>query len=180
MRELVAETGLHENSLRRSLGRLVARGAVRVEPERRTSRGRPALRYRRPAAVEEPFGRFLPLLLELLDRAPASADAAYEIGRAHGAASAATHAGRAPQAVAFLLDALGFAPRPAPASPGGDAGLMLDRCPFSDAVTSSRQGGTVCALHHGLVAGVAAANGGELERFVVHDPRQRPCEVTVR
>ena len=75
---------------------------------------------------------------------------------------------------------LGFAPHSEGTSRVGGARLVLERCPFSDTVTSSRQGGQVCALHHGLLAGVAAANGGELEPFIVHDPRVRLCEVTVR
>jgi hypothetical protein len=50
-------------------------------------------------------------------------------------------------------------------------------CPFRDAVTSSANGRQICHLHHGLLAGIAAANAGELDEFVIEDPRVTPCRV---
>jgi len=180
MRELVSVTGLHENALRRSLGRLVAGGSVHVEPQRRASRGRPSLRYRRAGTADEPFRHFLPLLLELVDRAPGADADAYEIGRAHGAATAFGACGSAPDAVARLLVTLGFDPQRQRDSASDGTRLSLARCPFSEAVISGRRGTRICALHHGLLAGVAEANGGELQSFTINDPRVRPCELSVR
>lgn len=180
MRDLVSATGLHENALRRTLARLAAAGSVHVEAERRSTRGRPELRYRRAGTADEPFRRFLPLLLELIDRARASDIDAYEIGRAHGRDLPITADGSAPDAVAGVLVTLGFAPRRLGPSAEGGTRFALTRCPFSEAVTTATSGGRICALHHGLLAGVAHARGGELESFTVNDPRARPCEVAVR
>jgi predicted ArsR family transcriptional regulator len=180
MRELVVATGLHENALRRNLGRLAATGSVHVESERRPSRGRPTLRYRRTSGADVPFRRFLPLLLELLDRAPVSDEAAFEIGRAHGAALPPGPSGDAVDGVARLLVTLGFEPQRRGTSPCGGTVLALTRCPFSEAVTSGARGDRICALHRGLLAGAASANGGELESFTVNDPRLLPCELSVR
>jgi predicted ArsR family transcriptional regulator len=180
MRELVSATRLHENALRRSLGRLVAGGSVHAEPQRRASRGRPSLRYRRAGSADEPFRHFLPLLLELVDRLPGADTDAFETGRAHGASTPAGTAGSATDAVAALLVTLGFDPHRQRDSASEGTSFSLDRCPFSEAVTSGRRGGRICALHHGLLAGVAEANGGELQTFTINDPRVRPCELTVR
>jgi predicted ArsR family transcriptional regulator len=179
MRELISSTGLHENAIRRTLGRLVSDGTVHVGPEPRSSRGRPLLRYRRAGAPDEPFRRFLPLLLDLVDRAPGTDADAYEIGRAAGAASRPATVG-APGAVASVLVQLGFAPRRVGTSERGGTRMALGRCPFGDAVTSAPRGASICALHHGLLAGVATASGGELESFTVRDPRVLRCEVSVR
>jgi predicted ArsR family transcriptional regulator len=179
MRELVSATGLHENAVRRALAGLTARGAVDVEPERRHSRGRPALRYRHAGSPDEPFRKFLPLLVELLDTSPATDDTAYAIGRTHAEATAARTPGGAREAVVSWLVTLGFAPRQHGASDTGRAEFRLHRCPFGEAVTSSPGGRRICALHHGLVAGVAEANGGTLQEFVINDPRLEPCRVAV-
>lgn len=180
MRELVSATGLHENALRRTLRRLAAGGSVHVESEHRSSRGRPVLRYRWAGSADEPFRRFLPLLLELVDRAPASDADAYEVGRAHGAAIPDAARGSAPAAVARALVALGFDPRRQGATASGGARFVLNRCPFREAVTAGPAGRRICALHHGLLAGVAEAGGGELESFTVNDPRVLSCELSVR
>jgi predicted ArsR family transcriptional regulator len=180
MRELVSATGLHENALRRSLGRLVAAGSVHVEPQRRASRGRPSLRYRRAGTADEPFRRFLPLLLELVERPPGAHTDAYEIGRARGLATTPSASGSATDAVTGLLVTLGFDPRRQRDGAGDVTRFSLNRCPFSEAVTSGRLGGRICALHHGLLAGVAEANGGELQSFTINDPRVQPCELSVR
>jgi predicted ArsR family transcriptional regulator len=176
MRELVAATGLHENAVRRALARRTARGDVHVEPEPRRSRGRPRLRYRLADSPDEPFSQFLRLLLELVGCSPASDEAAYSIGRAR--AEAVTQ-GSASEAVKRSLAGLGFAPRRRPATEAGVSEFALSLCPFSEAVTSSAQGGRICALHRGLVAGVAEARGGALREFVINDPRSAPCRVAV-
>jgi predicted ArsR family transcriptional regulator len=179
MRELVTATGLHENALRRALARLTARGAVDVESERRHSRGRPTLRYRHGGSPDEPFKRFLPLLLELLEATPAADEDAYAIGRAHAESTATSAPSGAREAVVSWLAMLGFAPREHGASDTGRAEFWLHRCPFGEAVTSSPAGRRICALHHGLVAGVAEAHGGKLQEFVINDPRLEPCRVGV-
>jgi predicted ArsR family transcriptional regulator len=180
MRELISLTGLHENAIRRTLARLTGGGSVHVESERRPARGRPALRYRRAGAADESFRRFLPLLLERLERASVTAEDAFELGRARGAGMPHAPGAGAPYAVAGLLVQLGFDPARSGPRTDGAQRLTLRSCPFSEIVASAPGGDRVCALHHGLLAGVAEANGGELESFTVNDPRALPCELEVR
>jgi hypothetical protein len=85
-----------------------------------------------------------------------------------------------PAAVAGLLVTLGFHPRRLGDTPSGGTCFALTRCPFSEAVTSGVHGDRICALHHGLLAGISEAHGGELEVFAINDPRIRACEVAVR
>jgi predicted ArsR family transcriptional regulator len=176
MRELVSETGLHENALRRALARLASRGEAHAEPERRRSRGRPELRYRLASAPDAPFREFLPLLLALSADARAPEGAAYSLGHAH--AQRGTE-GTAAEAVKSSLARLGFAPRQRAGGRAGVTEIALGRCPFSDAVTTSPQGSRVCELHHGLLAGAAEGRGGRLREFVVNDPRVAACLVIV-
>ena len=180
MRGLVIATGLHENALRRTVALLVQRGIVHAQPERRPSRGRPTIRYRHAGDPEEPFQHFLPLLLTLVDQAAASQQDAYDIGRAHGLFTAGESPATASEAVTRSLASLGFAPLDRGSSEPGAVVLALSRCPFSDAVTSSAAGRRVCDLHHGLLAGIAEAHGGEVSSFTVNDPRGAACEVAVQ
>jgi predicted ArsR family transcriptional regulator len=180
MRGLVAATGLHENAVRRTVARLVQRGIVHAQPDRRPSRGRPTLRYRHAGGPEEPFQRFLPLLLRLIDQAAVSQQDAYNIGRAQGLSAVGESRASAGEAVTRSLASLGFAPLERGSTEAGAAVLALSRCPFSDAVTSPAAGRRVCDLHHGLVAGIAEAHGGEVASFTVNDPRNAACEVAVQ
>ena len=175
MRELVEATRLHENALRRRIASLRAAGSVHVTRDRAESRGRPALRYRRTASADEAVARFVPLLLGVLDRSRVPTGAAFAVGRDHASA----HAGRRTpvDAVVGSLAAHGFAPREEARGRAAETVISLTRCPFTEAVTSSRSGREVCALHHGLIMGVAEAAGGELSSFIVRDPRVAPCEV---
>jgi predicted ArsR family transcriptional regulator len=74
---------------------------------------------------------------------------------------------------------LGFAPVER-VGDGQGVTLELTSCPFADAVTSAANGRQICHLHHGLVAGIAAATGGALEEFAINDPRVLPCRVRFR
>jgi predicted ArsR family transcriptional regulator len=176
--ELADLTELHENAVRRTLSALVGRGEVRVERERSGARGRPLLRYRLVGAADEPFRAVLPMLLDLLDPSAIPAGAGYASGFARG--SAAPPEGDTREAIVSSLVNLGFAPVEQPAAEGTGVALDLTECPFRDAVTGSRNGRQICHLHHGLVAGIAAATGGELEEFVINDPRVVPCRIRFR
>jgi len=179
MSELVAATGLHENTIRRALARLEERGAVHVEAERRASRGRPTLRYRHAGSLHESYRQFLPLLLDLVDVAPGTDDDAYAIGHRHGVAASTLRSGGACDAVVNSLAALRFAPRRQERGADGASAIVLSGCPFTEAVASSPGGRRICVLHHGLVAGIAESSGGALRSFTINDPRVAPCELTV-
>ena len=177
VRELAGLTCLHENAVRRTLALLVAAGEVCVERERSGARGRPLLRYRLVGAADEPFKTVLPMLLDLLDTSASSIRAAYAGGFARGCA--ASPRGGTREAIVSSLVNLGFAPAEK-RSAGPDVALDLTSCPFRDAVTDSPNGRQICHLHHGLVAGIAAASGGVLDEFVINDPRVMPCRVRFR
>lgn len=180
VRELATAAGLHENAVRRTLAALVGEGAVAVERRPPAARGRPLLLYRLVGAADEPFRALLPLLLDLLPAGERSAGAAYAAGLAHGESAPGLAARTPRQAVVASLATLGFAPVEQPAGASPRVTLDLTRCPFAAAVTSSANGRTICHLHHGLLAGVARAAGGELEAFAINDPRVVPCRVTLR
>ena len=155
MQELAAATGRHPNALRRALAKLIAAGSVSAEGERRAGRGRPALRYRLAAA-------------------PATYAEDVAVGRRHARSLPVPRASGARGAVRATMTELGFAPRP-----DDRGGFELARCPLADVVTASAHGRRVCALHHGLLAGVAEAHGGALTAFAIRDPRSAPCRVAV-
>ncbi|MCC6832342.1 MAG: hypothetical protein IT200_13425, partial [Thermoleophilia bacterium] len=54
----------------------------------------------------------------------------------------------------------------------------LEHCPFREAVLAPG-GEVICALHSGLVTGMAAASGPDarLAEFVAKDPRMAGCVV---
>jgi predicted ArsR family transcriptional regulator len=180
--QVVEHTGLHPNAVRRNLARLAEGGRVHVDrssPSGR-GRGRPPLRYRAVASDAMAYRELMPLVLALLTGGggagvDAGADA-FRAGREYGLANAPD--GDPAEAVAASLAALGFAPEPQPVPPGAAPRLALTRCPFSDMIP--RPGGrALCALHHGILAGVAEARGGTLVRFDVVDPRTGHCQAGV-
>lgn len=180
--ELSERTGLHPNAVRRNLARLVPGGRVQVDRSgpRTGARGRPRLRYRAVASEAMAYRELMPLLLALLTgEGGASVDAradAYRTGREYGLANAPD--GDPVEAVFASLAALGFAPEPDPGPPGAGPRIALTRCPFSDTIPHPG-GRALCALHHGILAGVAEARGGELVRFDVVDPRTGHCQAAV-
>lgn len=179
--QLVERTRLHENAVRRNLKRLEERGDVHVqrnEPEP-SRRGRPALRYRGVGSRETPYRELLPPLLALLADADVGQGEAYRAGRAHGRTSAP--AGDTRGAMLTSLAKLGFAPADdaRPGTPQGVDAFLLTACPFADMVT--RPGGRrLCALHHGMLAGVAEARGGQVEDFAIVNPNADHCRLLVR
>lgn len=180
--EVAERTGLHVNAVRRNLARLADGGRVHIDRAAapRAGRGRPPLRYRAVASDAMAYRELMPLVLALLTgEGGAGVDAAadaYRTGREYGLTHAPT--GNPREAVTASLAALGFAPQPDPGPPGAAARLALTRCPFSDTITHPG-GRALCALHHGILAGVAEARGGSLVRFDVVDPRTGHCQASV-
>jgi predicted ArsR family transcriptional regulator len=179
VRTLAGETGLHENAVRRILTALTAGGEVVAERETLRRRGRPVLRYRLVGAADAPFRQLVPMLLDLLGRS-AGADEAYAAGRRYGESAGGRRSTGAREAIVDSLVTLGFAPVARPSGTPGRHVLDLTRCPFTDAVTGAPNGRQICHLHHGLVAGVVAATGGDVEEFAINDPRVLPCRVGFR
>lgn len=171
--DVATAVGLHVNTAREHLDRLVATGFVERQVEHRTVRGRPRMLYRSiggaAAAVVDAraHNHMISLLLEGYGRALESpADAAEEAGRAWaarlgcpGAAGSADPAGDAAAQIEALrrhLEDLGFEPEVQPAS----LSLRLHHCPFEGVPSENR--GVVCAAHLGLAQGVLARHEGPL------------------
>lgn len=149
--ELADRVGLHVNTTREHLDRLVAAGLVTRAPEHRTTRGRPRILYR----DREPAGAAVrtvidEVLLAGYGRQVASAAAAAEqAGRAAAealiAASPPPAAADATEAVAILvaeLDRLGFEPEL-----DGEQ-IRLRHCPVEQLARARTD--VVCAAHLGM------------------------------
>ena len=167
--DIATAVGLHPNTAREHLDRLIGAGFVVSETEVRLTRGRPRLRYR---AVERAAAATLDVraraqLARLLvsgygKTMTSPADSAREAGHQWAVALAATggerpadlseqDAGRA-QVIALEthFEDLGFAPE---VDPSGTE-IHLRRCPFADLARERTD--VVCSVHLGLAQGVLA------------------------
>lgn len=188
--ELVERFGLNHNTVRQHLAKLV--GADLVEPVRDVPRGpgRPPVRYRLTARAaaewndDGPYERLSLLLLEVAT----TGTSALEVGRAAGREMAVAESGSTDPVDAFTaaVTAQGFAPRTLPgaadtadtAAPGGGdrVEVILDHCPFARAAEIAPE--VVCALHRGMVEGLAEQVGGiRVTGFEVGAPRDAGCRV---
>ena len=178
--ELAAATGLHENTTREHLQRLVADGFALRTPEHRTVRGRPRMVYRLVSAediradpeakrrIEDSIARvaLTRVLLEGYGR---------EVGSTTDAAEAAGHAladdpdlvppprptpagtsdaDRQIDALEAHLDRLGFDPE----LERSQMSFHLYHCPFADLARARPD--VVCHVHLGLAQGVLDAVPG--------------------
>ena len=186
---LAARTGLHENTVREHLERLVEARYVVREREHRTTRGRPRTVYRavcrddvqrdpgsaRHLAESVARARLTSLLLQGygtgVDDVAASARAA---GRAMVDELPAPPSGALDQLVALEahLDQLGFDPL----LDRERATFDLWRCPFLDLARQRPE--VVCSVHLGLARGVLEQVGGPVraERLVPFAAPRR-CEL---
>lgn len=181
---LAQEVGLHHNAVREHLRVLAAAGVVSSARDKPSGRGRPTERYLlegdlapRVAAHEE----LVRLLVGLLDRAGIGAETARRFGRERGG-ELARAAGR--EGIVRSLAGLGFAPHETTSAADalrGELAVRLEHCPFREAVLA-RGGERICALHHGLLEGMAdrAGPGAEVTEFVPKDPRWAGCTARVR
>jgi predicted ArsR family transcriptional regulator len=159
VRQLAEELGLHENTVREQLDRLVSAGLVGRADISPAGRGRPAREYEATAQAADAHeqGSFRELALVLTDqiaRGPNADQVAIEVGVRWGRAVARKLAPVAdgPAAISrvvSLLDGAGFEPEE-PDAPGKP--LVLHRCPFGALAVES--GGVVCQLHLGMLRGV--------------------------
>ena len=198
-----ARTGLHENTAREHLQRLVLDGFVHREPEVRTTRGRPRIVYR---AVTSQDVRTDPVAARRLEDAIAGAALSRVLLQGYGTPvesvpETARAAGRelAARAVTALHTPT---PRSSPDAPpeqrqldalsahldrlGFDPDLEdeplqfhLWRCPFLD--LARERPDVVCSVHLGLAQGVLDAVGGPVEAAELH-PFVEPhhCVLTLR
>lgn len=163
--ELVAEVGLHANTVRAHLQNLVAGGLVSVETVPPAGRGRPAHRYRitdegraAPRLSDPAFAEYRGLTTAfasyLAARSADPSQEARQIGRAWGAQLADGQADSPRQAteeVIRLLTRLGFTPVPPEEGSGSGAGIALRTCPLLE--LAEQMPHVICQVHQGLVEG---------------------------
>lgn len=176
--EVADSTGLHPNTARFHLDKLVDAGLAIRKPQTRATPGRPNMTYR--AADGGPAGeRRYRLLAEMLTSLiagmmPEPGNAAAEAGREWGSYLTEQPppyqrpgSGQAIEKLSAILEELGFAPRTA--ADGSMYRMGLHECPFRE--LAQRHKDVVCSLHLGLMQGVltqmrAPVTADRLEPFV--------------
>ena len=155
VKELSASLGLHANSVRDQLRRLVQAGLVSVARGAPVGRGRPSLQYSRVAEPEDPYRLLAYAMADQLAGQPHPRRAARSAGERWGREAAAKAVGRrdGPAAddlgtVHALLDEAGFAPE---AVTPAATELRLRACPFLP--FDGRHLKVVCGVHLGFIRG---------------------------
>lgn len=161
--DIAERLGVHPNTVRFHLDRLVEVGQVERVPQPPVGRGRPGLAFTAHRGMDVSGPRDYRLLAEVLAdglaRAPDAEARITAAGRAHGARLAGSPTGpvdtadEAVDRLVGLLDGLGFAPERRPADHGWAVGLR--HCPFLEVVRTV--GTSVCRAHLGLMQGAMAA-----------------------
>jgi predicted ArsR family transcriptional regulator len=163
---LAAHVGLHPNTVRWHVGRLVDEGLVRSAPEHRRTRGRPSIVHRLTAegaaSGRDEYRLLATMLTGALASDPDGARRAYQTGVEWGRHLAAVEPAAG---VAALLDREGFAAEQT------DARIEMRRCPFYALAESDP--GVVCTLHRGIIDG-ALAQVGSPQRVERLDPFVEP------
>jgi predicted ArsR family transcriptional regulator len=170
---------LSESGLRRALSELSAAGIVTSRREEPTGRGRPSLVYRLGHRGDDATA-VLSLLVGLLG-SEISLDEARIRAFGRRQASALVR-DTDPDPVLGAMARLGFAPHDESRRTDrmrNERSVRFDSCPFRGAVAS---GGVwaVCALHLGLVEGLAEREGGAVVSFDARDPISAGCQTRVR
>lgn len=181
--EQVAEiAGIHVNTARFHLKRLVEDGLATESALQTGTRGRPQTYYR--ARLQRTGKRSYLMLAEMLSDVAATAGAApvAEVGRSWGLRLAAEVAAAVPERdgervaaqVEAVMDSIGFDPqvtvRGSKRDPKVD--VELRHCPFLE--VASRHPRLVCGMHQNLLQGVLDGLGSglrvhQLEAFVTPD-----------
>lgn len=164
--ELVAITGLHENTVRGHLTQLQTDGYIRREREDAHGRGRPAWRWQAvgPERLNAYAGLAATLAAALDEAAPDAVSVARRAGAAWGANLAAQRAESSDtdDARALVIDVMreqGFSP-----AQDGTA-IRLRACPLLAAAARSTD--VVCAVHEGMIQGIAGSRDPRLKGRLV-------------
>ena len=176
--QLVGLLGASDSQVRRKLSELVAAGAVTTLKDDPAGPGRPTLRFRL-APTTSAWPELVRMLVAVVGNSQEHELVLMELARERGAEIGD---GQFPDRVIEAMAALGFSPRDR--STRQDAKddayrLSFQSCPFRDAVNADG-GRAVCAMHRGMLEGMASAVGAEVDEFVPRDPIAAGCEVRVR
>lgn len=167
--ELCEATGLHPNTVREHLQRLIDGGYVVQATERRTTRGRPRTLYSAAtgaADASSPIAR---------DKAKAAAQRGDLLRRMLPATASVLGRDATYQLDALIehLEESGFEPVV------DDEQLTVDLTPCPHAAGRAEDRPMLCSVHLGLMQGVLAEAGGPLAAEAVRAPG-RPEECTVQ
>jgi predicted ArsR family transcriptional regulator len=173
VKDLAAQLGLHANTVRFHLNRLITAGLVTREMEEHSGPGRPRLTFTAVAQHELEGGRrSYQLLADMLagfiaDTSPDAPAQAVELGRTWGrylarkpAPAQRVTAEESLRELLHVLDDIGFSPLLAE---DGDqpSQVHLRHCPFLE--VASAHGEVVCSLHLGVMQGVLIEQRAPLE-----------------
>lgn len=184
--EIATELGVHPNSVRLHTAALREDGLLVQDTRPGTGRGRPQVTYRTSDRGAWSGRRDYQLLASLLLDGVAGSDAARQLGVAWGRRMAAgvdgttrddatrdddNAAAHVPTSstrehVTRVLDDLGFEPA---AIAGGANSVELRNCPFRELVDP--RDGVVCALHAGMLDGLAEGSPVGVELLPFTSPR---------
>jgi predicted ArsR family transcriptional regulator len=173
VKDLAAQLGLHANTVRFHLNRLVTAGLVTREVEEHSGPGRPRLTFTAVAQDAMEGGRrSYQLLADMLagfiaDTSPDAPAQAVELGRTWGRylATKPAPATRVTEEESLrellhVLDDIGFSPLLAE-DDDQQSQVHLRHCPFLE--VASAHGEVVCSLHLGVMQGVLLEQRAPLE-----------------
>ncbi len=167
--ELCEATGLHQNTVREHLQRLIEGGYVIAQAEHRTTRGRPRTLY--SAATGTPDASS-PVLRDKVSAAARRGDLMRRMMPA-AASELDEQATHQLDALVEHLEESGFEPLV------DDAELTVELTPCPHAAGHPEDRPVLCAVHLGLMQGVLTEAGGPLSAACVRTPRS-PEECTVQ
>ena len=171
VKDLAAQLGLHANTVRFHLNRLVTAGLVKREVEEHSGPGRPRLTFTAVVDMEGGQRRYQ-LLADMLagfiaDTSPDAPTQAVELGRTWGRylATKPAPAKRVTEEESLrellhVLDDIGFSPVLAE-DEDQQSQVHLRHCPFLE--VASAHGEVVCSLHLGVMQGVLIEQRSPLE-----------------
>ncbi|QTV79130.1 helix-turn-helix domain-containing protein [Microbacterium sp. NIBRBAC000506063] len=169
--ELSEATGLHQNTVREHLQRLIEGGYVLQASERRTTRGRPRTLYSAATGLPEASS---PVARDKVTAAARRGDLLRQVvpDAASGLDRRATHQ---LDALVEHLEESGFDPLI------DDDALTVELTPCPHAAARPEDRRTLCAVHLGLMQGVLTEAGGPLSAECVRSPRAaEECTVQLR
>jgi len=163
--DLAAATGLHHNTAREHLHRLIDAGFVDSEVIPTSTKGRPRIRYRAARGVNSPASR------ARLESAEKRSELIRRLLPISDVSGESTELSRQLDSLDDHMDQCGF---DAEVSPDCSRMTMHD-CPFA---TLARDNPQVCEVHFGLVQDALGATGGPLRAYDLH-PFSGPRACTV-
>ena len=166
--ELAGAAGLHHNTAREHLHRLISDGFVSCAAEHRDSKGRPRMLY---SAAIAPDGRDGSIRAAKVGQALLRADLLRRMLPVRATTTVSVPMRRQLDALDDHLDQTGFDGR----LDADGLHVHLHACPFSDLVKDHPE---VCSVHFGLLRGVLAQAGGPLDADQLH-PYAQPDTCTL-